>query len=164
MTSYAAGCGIPLKRPTLFRIKRLCGTDLTRGSIRGIVQPQCVVFTAPCPRRRTRKRMDLSRACICDGVSGCAGAATRRNREDLVRAPPLEGHDNARVLTHSHRPTIASSAFEKIVPLPISPGIPTRDFARALGATKSGALCTNAAGPCVFQRIHPRIPRLGAVI
>jgi hypothetical protein len=62
-----------------------------------------------------RKRTCLPRACTYKVVSCRAGAATRRNREGLARAPPLEGHDNARVLMHSYHPIVASWVFEKIV-------------------------------------------------
>jgi hypothetical protein len=62
-----------------------------------------------------RKRTCLPRACTYKVVSCRAGTATRRNREGLARAPPLEGHDNARVLMHSYHPIVASWVFEKIV-------------------------------------------------
>jgi hypothetical protein len=92
----------------------------------GIVQLQCVMPTAPagrcdadCRGGRQRERFCrghilLPRAYTYEVVSCRAGAASRRNREGLAREPPLEGHDNARVLTHSHHPIGASSASEKI--------------------------------------------------
>ena len=153
----------------------------------GIATPQCVVFRTRCGlSRRARKRMYLSRACTYAVVSCCARAAIRRNREDLARAPPIEGHDNARVLTHSHNLIAASSAFGKKVPFLIllssqegpRQGFPTRaKFARPgwrqrkavrtlstqldLGCSRGRVLAFLALGqlsePPVAQSCSPRL-------
>jgi hypothetical protein len=134
---------------------------------RGIVPAQYVIFTTPCPTtrcglsRRTRERTYLPRAYMYVVVSCGADAGTRRNREGLARAPPLEGHDGERALTHSHHPIVGSSAFEKILSLPILFGFwkdPREGFGQPAGKVCASAggqkrhTLFNALGPCVFHK------------